>query len=566
MAEDKNIAIEVEVKGVEKTIESMKDLKGAIKSAKDEQLKAASAYGEGSKEFIKATKRVSDLKDKVEDLADSTKSLKGSGIERASEGFSQLGEGLKNLDFDKVKVGFTAMKSAIAAVGIGLIIQAVMYLVENFDSLSKGSGFLAKSLRFVGDIVTFLVDKIYAFTDAIGLTTHELDKMGEKVVENAEKAKEALSEQTAEYDRLIAVAKANGESTVELELAKQRAIQATNAEVLKQMLAYVQAGGILDAEQQKLLKATLANVKDTNTAIKVIEDTDRRDKVEKDKKAYEENKANKKKASDEILAAELKMLTDFEAADKASTDAQIASDKALNDQRLKSLEELRQLKYKAANEENAANEAKLLEADKVRDKDKTEHEAFEKDKVNITSEATLKGLQAVQSLTDLYFAFKRNSLQKGSKEELDAAKKQFKINKALAITTATIQGVQGVLAAFSSGAAVPVVGAVLGPAYAVLAGVVAAANIAKIASSKFDEGGGGGGGAVTSGGATPSVPIPSPPTLNTPSANTNSGTTFDETGKNTSSQPVIKIQASIGVDEINKKQNRVNVLEKQATF
>lgn len=568
MAEDKTIAIEVEVKGVDQSIESMKDLKGAIKAAKDEQLKAASAYGEGSKEFQKATKRVSDLKDKVEDLADSTKSLKGSGIERASEGFSQLGEGLRNLDFDKVKVGLTAMKSALAAVGIGLIVQAVVYLVENFESLSKGSGVLAKSLRFVGDIITSITDAAYALTDALGLTNHALDVQGETIVKNAEKTKEALGEQTSEYDRLIAVAKANGESTVELEIAKQKAIQATNAEILKQMLAYVKAGGVLDEEQQKLLKATLANVKDTHTAIQVIESTDRKDKTEKENKANEERKTAFLKAKDEERAAQL--LRYNESIKQQQDELAALKLNQSETQRLK--EEARLAEMSVMDAELAASDAKVAERNKTIEADKAkelaDHEAFEKDKVNITSDATLKGLQAVQSLTDLYFQFKRNSLQKGSAEELAAAKKQFKINKALAITTATIQGVQGVLAAFSSGAAVPVVGAVLGPAYAILAGVVAAANIAKIASAKFDEGGGGGGGgAVTSGGANPSVPIPSPPSINTPSANTNQSTTFDASGKNLNAQqPTIKIEASIGVDEINSKQNRVNVLEKQATF
>lgn len=57
MADSEKIAFEVDVKGSEQTIESMKDLKAAIKAAKDEQLKAASVYGESSKEFIEASKK-----------------------------------------------------------------------------------------------------------------------------------------------------------------------------------------------------------------------------------------------------------------------------------------------------------------------------------------------------------------------------------------------------------------------------------------------------------------------------------------------------------------------------
>lgn len=619
MAEDKNIAIEVEVKGVEKSVESMKDLKNAIKSAKDEQLKAASVYGESSKQYVDASKKVSALKDKVDDLKDSTASLAGSGLERAKAGLSQFGEGLKNLDFGKIKAGLTALKSALASTGIMLIVMAVSYLIANFEELSKGTGLLGLVLRAVGDYIQIFIDLATALTDALGLTNSALDAQREAMVANAEKAKEALGEQTKEYDRQIAVAKSNGESTVQIELQKQRAIQATNVMILSQLLAQVKAGEELDEAQKKLLTSTLESVKNTRTAIQVIENTDRKDKAERDNKAYEDRKANNEKIQnanlsalqqledatianendaetrailtakkekerrdtkikDDItgqaykdallfqselrLANELQAITDKSAADKKALDDKSAADKkALDDKAIADNKQMLDTKHAQQIAQDEKDGAEMVAKNEKR---KADEKAVNDAMVNVT----LQGLQAAQQLSDLFFAFKRRNMQKGSAEELAAAKKQFKINKALAITTATIQGVQGVLAAFSSGAAVPVVGAVLGPAYAVLAGVVAAANIAKIASAKFDEGGGGGGGgAVTSGGATPSVPIPSPPTLNTPGANTNSGTTFDSTGKNTSATtPTINVNATIGVDEINSKQNRVSVLEKQSTF
>ena len=619
MAEDKNIAIEVEVKGVEKSVESMKDLKNAIKEAKDEQLKAASSFGENSKQYTAAAKKVSALTDKVDDLKDSTSSLAGSGLERAKAGLAQFGQGLMNLDFGKVKAGLTALKSALASTGIMLIVMAVSYLIANFEELSKGTGLLGVVLRAVGAYIQTFIDLAYKLTDALGLTNSALDAQREAMVANAEKAKEALGEQTKEYDRQMAVAKSNGESTVQIELQKQRAIQATNVMILSQLKAQIEAGKELDESQKKLLTSTLESVKNTHTAIQVIENTDRRDKAERDNKAYEDRKANNEKIQnanlsalqqledatianendaetraiktakkekerrdtkikDDItgqaykdallfqselrLANELQAIADKSAADKKALDDKAAADKkALDDKAIADNKQMLDTKHAQQIAQDEKDGAEMVAKNQKR---KDDEKAVNDAMVNVT----LQGLQAAQQLTDLFFAFKRRNMQKGSAEELASAKKQFKINKALAITTATIQGVQGVLAAFSSGAAVPVVGAVLGPAYAVLAGVVAAANIAKIASAKFDEGGGGGGGgAVTSGGATPSVPIPSPPTLNTPGANTNSGTTFDSTGKNTSATtPTINVNATIGVDEINSKQNRVSVLEKQSTF
>ena len=612
MAEDKNIAIEVEVKGVEKSVESMKDLKNAIKSAKDEQLKAASSFGENSKQYTDAAKKVSALTDKVDDLKDSTSSLAGSGLERAKAGLSQFGEGLMNLDFGKVKAGLTALKSALASTGIMLIVMAVSYLIANFEELSKGTGLLGLVLRAVGDYIQIFIDALTWLTDKLGLTNSALDAQREAMVANAEAAKEALGEQTKEYDRLIAVAKSNGESTVQIELDKQRAIQATNVMILRQLKAQIEAGQELDESQKKLLTSTLESVKNTHTAITVIENTDRKDKAEKDNKAYEDNKAANIAMIKQIEDAKIAAIKDEEqrAFSKETLDNQrrvkdIQASKASSDLKNQMLLANEQLFQDNLNAINLTVKAKkdAIDAKVIADKKAIDDKAIadnkqmldtkhaqqiaqdEKDGAEMVAKnhkrkddekavndamvnVTLQGLQAAQQLSDLFFAFKRRNMQKGSAEELAAAKKQFKINKALAITTATIQGVQGVLAAFSSGAAVPVVGAVLGPAYAVLAGVVAAANIAKIASAKFDEGGGGGGGgAVTSGGATPSVPIPSPPTLNTPGANTNSGTTFDSTGKNTSATtPTINVNATIGVDEINSKQNRVSVLEKQSTF
>jgi hypothetical protein len=76
-----------------------------------------------------------------------------------------------------------------------------------------------------------------------------------------------------------------------------------------------------------------------------------------------------------------------------------------------------------------------------------------------------------------------------------------------------------------------------------------------------------GGGAATGGGA-PNVPIPPPPTVSNPNANIE-GSKFDEQGNkisNGSTMPAIQVNATVGVDEISAKTNRVNVLEKQSTF
>ena len=185
MATEK-IGIEVEVKGAEKSISSFKDLKTAIKAAKDEQIAMAEKFGSTSKEATEAAKKVSALKDKVDDLNDSSKTLKGTGFEMLKGGFAQIREGLMNLDFDKVKTGLISM-------------------TEGFKSMGKSALESLKSIRGaliatgIGALVVAL-GTIYAYWDDIkgvvdGLTP-ELKKQNEL-------GKESLKTQQDEYDSLL---------------------------------------------------------------------------------------------------------------------------------------------------------------------------------------------------------------------------------------------------------------------------------------------------------------------------------------------------------------------------
>jgi hypothetical protein len=81
--------------------------------------------------------------------------------------------------------------------------------------------------------------------------------------------------------------------------------------------------------------------------------------------------------------------------------------------------------------------------------------------------------------------------QQKANEEKALARETFQQQKKLQIVNATIQGAQAVLAAYSSGAAVPIIGTVLGPVYAAIAAAFAAAQVATIANQNFTAAGGG---------------------------------------------------------------------------
>jgi hypothetical protein len=146
--------LELSVKtNIGQSISSLKELKDAIKAAKDEQIAMANKFGATSQEAINASKNLAELKNKVDSLNDSSKSLKGSGFEMLKQGFGQISEGLMNLDFDKVKIGltgmgagftsmattakaaFTGIKGAIAATGIGLLVIALGTIYAYWDDI-----------------------------------------------------------------------------------------------------------------------------------------------------------------------------------------------------------------------------------------------------------------------------------------------------------------------------------------------------------------------------------------------------------------------------------------------
>ena len=106
---------------------------------------------------------------------------------------------------------------------------------------------------------------------------------------------------------------------------------------------------------------------------------------------------------------------------------------------------------------------------------------------------------------------------------------------------------------------------------AIATGVSAAANVAKIASAKFDGGGASGGAGESGGGSAPqigSTSLPTPPTINTP--NNNTSTMFDEQGNNLglandqrTAQPIKVFVTETDISEI---QNRANKLKTQTTI
>ena len=538
MAETNKIVVDVEVgaKGTEKVLDSLQRLKKDLKEAQ-----AAALNGDG-----KAAKRVAELTDQMDDLRDSTRTLQGSGLEKITNSFGLLGDGFKNFDFDKIKGGFKAVGTALTAIPIFLIAEAISYLVENWKELSEGTGIVAKALQSVTWVFTKLTEEIYAMTDAIGLTNSTLDKFGDAIKTNAEKGAEALSQQNAEFDRQIKVATAAGKSTIELEQAKQKAIIDTNLAVARQIETLVRAGVELDKEKRQLLTASLESIKNAKVEEYVIEQKH----TAKLNEEYKKRQADKKASMDADFAAALAEQEKEEAFRTSDLEKERQAEFALNESRKKSLEELKQLQLQADKDLVASQVAKWDEESKARDKAFADEQAQRAENFQSAANTT----QSLQGLSDTIFAIKSANTKKGSAEEEKAARNQFKINKALGIASAAINGANSILAITS----VPDFTLGVASALRIAAQVgLTAASIAKISATQFASSGGGGDVSA------PSVPsVSATPTTQAPTTSAQPFTRLDENGRNQS----ITVNAKVFEGDMTRTQQRVNRLEGQASF
>ena len=162
-----------------------------------------------------------------------------------------------------------------------------------------------------------------------------------------------------------------------------------------------------------------------------------------------------------------------------------------------------EINKKYADEEQALRDK---EADDIKKKDADERK-LALDTANARLEIAQQGFTALSALGDAYFSSQLANVQAGSKAELDLKKKQFAFNKKMQIGGAIMDTAKAITAAI---AANPFPSPTL-PVSIALASITGAAQIAKIASTKFDGGGGGGGGGVnipTTGGDGTTAPSP----------------------------------------------------------
>jgi len=621
MANDKTV-ISIEIDGVEKSINSIKELREELKAAQ-----SAALNGDGN-----AAKRVAELKDKMDDLKDTTKSLQGSGVEKISSSFSLLGQGLQDFDTDKIKTGFKGIGSAMSAIPIFLLIEGIKLLWDNFDKVKEVVEKLIPALKETVSIKNELNNASLEGAKNAAIEKNNLDNLYKASTDQTKSIDERKKAQIALQDTYPLTFKNFSDEDFALGKAKKgydelsKSILDSSMLKAKQSLLDKEAIAFAEGEQERLNKITEAKEKLTTASkkqnVSIDSETHSRQVLASD---YEVQKEK----IDDLIKANL-----AEAASFKKKNADILGDLAQHQEGSNKLDaERAAAKVKANEKEHVITEAdntvkreqykkhleKLAEIKRQNDADqKTIDDQVAKNKISIEKAATdelkvskindaeiigqeLMGiddkynqiikeksrkfdddeiaakkkknsdiaqasfalaktsLESTQALSDIFFANKLSKAKKGSAEETAIAKKQFEVNKALQIAQAVMQGAQAVLAAYASGSAIPIIGAVAGPLYAVAAGLVAIKNIQTIKNAQF--GGGASAAPDTSGG---NVSIPSsngtpniaPPTSQQPS------TTF--TGnKNDNYQPV---KTFVTETDIRHSSKRIDTLQSQATY
>jgi hypothetical protein len=196
---------------------------------------------------------------------------------------------------------------------------------------------------------------------------------------------------------------------------------------------------------------------------------------------------------------------------------------------------------------------------KIKEEEEAKKRAAQLQTANDALKIAEDSTKAIQAIGDIAFGAKMAKVKKGSKEEEELAKKQFKFNKALQLSGAIVDAGKAITASL---AAAPI-STPIGIASLIATAATSAATIAKIASTQFTSTGGGGGN------ETPTLPSASSTstTSATPSFSLfGQGNDLNNEGAPQDSQTQITVKAVVSETEITNSQNKVAKINQNATL
>jgi len=714
------IQVPLNITGIGAIKKELRDLKGELANATD------------SESIARLSQRAGELKDQLADANEQVNIFaSGSKFEQVSNGLGSIKSSIMSLDFaeagEKAKLLTTALKginpadfaaqfkgfgqvvlqlgSAVGvamkqfiAFGISLLANPIFLLVAVITAIVVAILLLLNKMGILKKIIDFLMKPIYDLiqgfkdlTDWLGITSFAAEENAEKMLAANEQIMESSKARqetiVGNFDYEIRMAKIYGQETLDLELAKSKAIGSEAKSRLsaaeKALDAQQKLGEDADKKTIKKLKDQIKEEKNTiltqrreRNAI-VAEDAVKKDEeqqkeLDKQKQHNEKiAKANadaakkaadaaKKFAEDRINAqrtiadleisliandnereiatinekyvrqmqdlqknealtaaektrlAELynqQLQVDLKKQEQTVIDAEKAKQQKLNDlvkanqEAAQQAEEdyYEQYRLLVMNEQSREVEGvnskyfqliakaeqfgldtKVLKEQQEKEladiakkyadkqaKDALDAEVKKRTAALDTANAALKlaedSTKAIQAVGDIAFGAKMAKVKKGSKEEEELAKKQFKFNKAMQLSGAIIDAGKAITASLAASPltilGVPSPG---GIAALVATAATSAANIAKIASTQFTSTGGGGGG------NQPSIPEASSSSTTgtaTPSFNLfGQGNDMNNVGGSQSQQTEITVNAVVSETELTKTQNKIAKINQNATL
>lgn len=565
--------------------EGAKSLRSLKQEFKDAQ-KELDGLTVGSEKYVASLQKLGKIKDDIGDLNDEIKAFNpegkvkafstviggvASGFQAATGAAALFGGQNEELQKTLIKVqaamafaegikglvslgdAFKVLGNVIKANPIFLIVGLVLAIGTALFELKDKIPLVGKAFEILGDVIKAVVQYGKDILDFLGLTDFKMQGLAESIIKNSERIKTATSDR---YDSEIAAAKRAGKETELLEIAKLNAITKTNDAVIAQLRLRAQTEGTLSEEDKKTLDERVAQNKKAYQDILNLSDQYKDHQVENQKKITQTSEeehakqfASRKKLNDDAAAMEAatnQAKAEFDAANKLAADEQETND------------------LLAADEAMQAQTQKYIEEKDKRDARAKQSSDDERGRISASLQLAQASNNSMMALSDLYFMAKNRNLQKGSAEELKSAKKQFQINKALAIQSAIISGIQGVVNALSAQSVVPEpFGTILKVATAVGIGIAAAVNVAKIASTKFDPGGSGGTISADVGSVASSAPSISAPTVNAPN-NSTTQLNPDGTVKQNDPDRAPAIKATVVETDVTNSQRRVGSIETNA--
>ena len=440
----------------------------------------------------------------------------------------------------------TSYKELGGATGIATKVQTAFNFAMNLNPIVLIVSAVVAVVVALGtftDVLDGAIQMFKDFTDFIGITNFEENKLDTERRKRAEdeierikeerKAREiSFNKRQSQFDREIAMLEAEGKSSFNLRQQKIEDSIAIQKEKIKELNLQLQARkfitdalgdtalantlteGTLELQEELLaLNEDVLN-SENQLAINTLNNNKKKtdsykEHLNEKKTADEKYEADAQKALEDEINEEIALQQKFDKIQRENEDrfrteqenerllveekydlleamAQ-GNAEALEEIELARLNELNDVKLKFAEEEiEIDNEVAQNKLDKIEEVRQAELKSID-DGLNFAKQ----GADAIQQLGDLVFANKMSKLEKGSKEEEALAKKQFKFNKALQLGGAIIDAGKAITASLAqSPVAIGPVPNPAGIASLAFAAATSAANIATIASTKFESPGG----------------------------------------------------------------------------